>query len=66
MCKHLNLRLLGFSLGTTPVVPNPCFYFLQIIENEAFVILGFLENQENKKLGLRVWTGWDLNPQPTP
>jgi len=33
-------------------VPNGCFYFLQIVENEAFVILWFLENQENKKLGL--------------
>jgi len=52
MRKHLNPRLLGFSLGTTFVVPNGCFYFLQIVENEAFVILWFLENQENKKLGL--------------
>jgi len=52
MYKHLNPRLLGFSLGTTFVVPNPCFYFLQIIENDAFVIFDSSINQENKKLGL--------------
>ncbi len=35
-------------------MPNGNLHFLQNIENEAFVILGVMKNQENKKLGLAI------------
>jgi len=52
MYKHLNLRLLGFSLGTTFVVPNGNLCFSQFVENQIVMVFRNFKNQENKKLGL--------------
>jgi len=40
-------------------VPNPCFYFLQIIENQTVMVFRNFTNQENKKLGLSFY--WSKN-----